>query len=98
MLLLILLWGFTEKSDFFRGGGGTKTKSGQWVGGGGWTVSRLKGEGGLVKKEGVFSLPHFGRQAACHDITKSDNFQTNINFSGSDCIIVEILQKRLSNK
>ena len=65
---------------------------------GGWIVFRVKREGGLVKKEGVFSLPHFGRQAACHDITKSDDSQANINFSESDCIIEEILQKRLSNE
>ena len=44
------------------------------------TVFRIKGKGGLVKKEGVFSLPHFGRQGACHDITKSADSQTNINF------------------
>ena len=48
------------------------------------------------KKEGVFSLPHFGRQGACHDITKSADSQKNINFSENDCIIAEILQKRLS--
>ena len=43
------------------------------VGGGGWgwTVFRIKGEGSVVKKEGVFYLPHFGRQGACHDIIKS---------------------------
>ena len=35
---------------------------------------------------------------ACHDITKSADSQTNINFSENDCIIAEILQKRLSNK
>ena len=56
------------------------------------------GEGDLVKIEGVFSLPHFGRQGACHDITKSADSQTNINFSENDCIIAEILQKRLANK
>ena len=51
------------------------------VGGGrGWTVFRFKGEVSLVKKDRVFSLPHFGRQGACHDITKSADSQTNINF------------------
>ena len=65
---------------------------------GGWTVFRFKGEGGLVKKEGEFSLPHFGRHDACHDITKSADSQTNINFSENDCIIAEILQKRLLNE
>ena len=65
---------------------------------GGWTVFRIKGEGGLIKKNGVFSLPHFGRQGACHDITKSADSQTNINVSENDWIIAEILQKRLLNK
>ena len=48
----------------------TRTKSGQWMGSG-WTVFRFKEGGGLVKKEEVFSLPHFGRHGACHDITES---------------------------
>ena len=52
---------------------------------GGWTVFRFKGVGRLVKKEGVFSLSHFGRQGACHDIAKSADSQTNINFSENDC-------------
>ena len=65
------------------------------LGWGVWTVFRFKGEVGLVKKEGVFSLPYFGRHDACHDITKSADSQTNINFSENDCIIAEILQKRL---
>ena len=65
---------------------------------GGWTVFRIKGEGGLVKKEGVFSLPHFGRQGACHDITKLADSQTNIHFSENEYIIAEIPQKCLSNK
>ena len=68
----------------------------------GWggKFSELRGNGvwGLVKKEGVFSLSHFGRQDACHDITKSADSQININFSENDCIIAEILQQRLSNK
>ena len=64
----------------------------------GWTVFRFKGEGDLLKKEGVFSLSHFGRQGACHDIAKSADSQTNINFSENDCIIAEILQKRLSDE
>ena len=70
------------------------------VGGGGWgwTVFRIKGEGSLVIQERVFSLPHFGREGACHDITKSADSQTDINFSENDCIISEILQNRLSNK
>ena len=63
-----------------------------------WTVFRFKGEGGLVKKGRVFSLPHFGRQGACHDISKSADSQAYINFPGNDCIIAEILQKLLSNK
>ena len=46
----------------------------------------------------MFSLPHFGRQGSCHDITKSADSQTNINFSENDCIIADILQKRLSNE
>ena len=59
--------------------------------------SDLRGKGS-GKKRGVFSLPHFGRQDACHDITKSTDSQTNINFSENDCIIKEILQKLLSNE
>ena len=66
--------------------------------GGGWTVFRFKGEGDLLKKEGVFCLPHFGRQGVCHDIAKSADSQTNINFSENDCIIAEILQKHLSKQ
>ena len=73
--------------------GGAQTK----VGGRGWTVFRFKVEGGLVKKR-VFSLPHFGRQGACHDITESADSQTNINFSENDGIIAEILLKSLSNE
>ena len=59
----------------------------QKVGGGGKVdhFSDLGREGGLVIKEWVFSLPHFGRQGACHNITKSADFQTNINFSKNDC-------------
>ena len=56
------------------------------------------GEGDLVKIEGVFSLPHFGRQGACHDITKSADSKTNIHFSENDCIMAEIRQKRLSKE
>ena len=52
----------------------------------------------MVKKEGVFSLPYFGTEGACHDIIKSADSQTNIKFSENDCIIAEILQKHLSNK
>ena len=33
-------------------------------------------------------------KGACHDITKSADFHTNINLSENDCIIAEILQKR----
>ena len=46
----------------------------------------------------VFYLPHFGRQGACNDITKSADSQTNINFSENECIIAEILQKCLLNE
>ena len=59
-------------------------------GGWGWTVFKIKGEGGLVKKEGVFSHPRFGRQGACHGITKSADSQTNVNCSENDFIIAEI--------
>ena len=55
----------------------------------GLTLFKIKGERGLVQKEGVFSHPHFGRQGACHGITKSADSQTNINFSENDCIIAE---------
>ena len=65
----------------------------QW----GWTVSRINGEGGLVKKKGMFSLLHIGRQGACHEITKSADSQKYTNFSENDCMIAEILQKLLSN-
>ena len=50
MLLLILLWRFSEKSEYFRGAGVHKLKVGGGGGGGGWTVFRFKGEGALVKK------------------------------------------------
>ena len=89
--------GFTEKSNFLRGKGVPDLKvggggdSGGGGGGGSWTVFRFKGEGGLVKKERLFSLTHFGRQGACHDISKSADSQTYINFPGNDCIIAEIL-------
>ena len=53
---------------------------------------------GLIKKEGVFSLPHCGGHGACLDITKSSDSQTNIDFSENDWIIAEILQKHLSNE
>ena len=88
------IMGFTEKSDFFQGGGSTQTKSGLW-GMEVVAVFRFKREDCLVKKEGVFSLLHFGRQGVCHDITKSADSQTNINFSENDCIIAEILQKNV---
>ena len=39
-LILTLLWGFTEKSDFFREG---------------WAVFRIKGEGDWKKRRGVLS-------------------------------------------
>ena len=55
-------------------------------------------ERSLAKEERVFSLPHFGRQGACHDITKPADSQTNVNFSENDCIIAESLQKPLSNQ
>ena len=35
--------------------------------------SDLRGEGGLLKKEGMLSLPHLERQRACHDITNQLN-------------------------
>ena len=57
-------------------------------------VFRFKGEGSLVKKEGVFTLPHFGRQDAWHDIAKSADFQTKKNFSENDCTIAEILHTK----
>ena len=47
----MLLWGFTEKSYFFRGEGVHELKGG----GGFGQFSDLKEEGGLVKKDGVFS-------------------------------------------
>ena len=51
MLLLILLWRLSEKSEYFRGVGVHKLKvGGGGGGGGGRTVFRFKGEGALVKK------------------------------------------------
>ena len=76
--------------------GGTRTKSWWWGREGAWTICRFKGEGGLVKNEGVSSLLYFGREGACHDIVKSAD--SKINFSENDCIIAEILQKHLSDK
>ena len=72
-----------------------QTKSGRW--GGVAQFSKLRGKGS-GKKRMVFSLPHFGRKGVCHDITISADSQTNIKFSENDCIIAEILQKRLSNE
>ena len=86
--------GFTEKSDFLRGEGVHELE----VSSGGFDSFQVWEGSESGKIEGVFSLPHFGRQGACHDITKSADSQTNINFSENDCIIAEILQKRLSNK
>ena len=48
--------------------------------GGGLDIFPIYEERSLAKEERVFSLPHFGRQGACHDITKSADSQTNINF------------------
>ena len=60
------MWGFTEKSDFFREG---------------QAVFRIKGEGrGMEKKRGC-SVSLILEDGACYDdITKSVDFQTNINF------------------
>ena len=43
------------------GGQGIRYTNEKWAVGrdGYWIVLRIKGEGGLVKKDGVFSLPHF---------------------------------------
>ena len=67
------------------------------MGGGGGGLHSFQNKGGrdLVTKSW---FPHFGRQGACHGITKSADSQTNINFSQNDCIIAEILQKGLSNE
>ena len=96
-MLLISLSGFTDNSDYFRREGVLELRV-DGGGGGGGTVFRFKEEGGLVKKDGVFSLPHFIRDGACHDITKSADSQTNISFSENDRIIAETAQKRLSNE
>ena len=85
----------TEKSDFFRGE--ERLRKLKVSGGGVAQFSELRGKGS-GKKKVMFSLPHFGRQGACHDITKSADSQRNINFSENDCIIAEIVQKRLSNE
>ena len=44
------------------------------------------------------SLSHILEDSACYDFTKSADSQATINFSENDCIIAEILQKRLSNE
>ena len=68
---MILLWGFTEKSDFVFFGGEGLHELKVWGGGGEvGQFSDLRGEGSLLKREGVFSPSHFGRQSACDDITK----------------------------
>ena len=70
--------------------------------GGGWggvgQCSDLRGEGRLVKIEGMLSLRHLERQRVCHDITKSAESQTNTNFSDNDCMTAEILPKHLSSE
>ena len=46
-------------------------------------------------------LPRFGRQGACHDITKFGDSQTKKQKQkkpGNDCMTEEILQKRYSNE
>ena len=48
----------------------------------------------MIKREGEFSLPHFGRQDACHDIAKSADFQTKKKFSENDLIFTEILHTK----
>ena len=65
------------------GSGGSKRGLGQF--------SHLRGKG-CGKKKRVFSIPHFERQGACHDISKSADSQTYANFSENNCIIAEILQ------
>ena len=76
-----------------------KLKVSGW-GGGGWGVAQFSElrEKGSGKKKVMFSLPHVGRQGACHDITKSVDSQTNINFSENDCTIAETVQKHLSSE
>ena len=59
--------GFTEKSDFLRGEGLQELE----VSSGGFDSFKVWEGSESGKIEGVFSLPHFGRQGACHDITKS---------------------------
>ena len=59
--------GFTEKSDFLRGEGLQELE----VSSGGFDSFQVWEGSESGKIEGVFSLPHFGRQGACHDITKS---------------------------
>ena len=61
---------------------------------GGLAVFKFKGEGNMIKREGEFSLPHFGRQDACHDIAKSADFQTKKRFSENDLIFTEILHTK----
>ena len=75
-----------------------KAKVGTREGRGFGQFSPLRGKGSLVKTDGVFCLPHFGIQGACHEINKSADYQANLNFSENDCMPAEILQKRLSNE
>ena len=79
MLLILILWGFTEKSDFFRGEGVHKLKVEVGL------FPNLSGKGGGERpgkksggREGL--LPHFERQGACHDITKFEDSQTKGKF------------------
>ena len=84
-------YGGSLKNLIFLGWAGTETKRGRGVG----QFSYLSG--GLVKKMG-YSLPHFGRQGASHDITEPADSQKNIIFSENDCMTAEILEKPLSNE
>ena len=74
---------------FLRGEGVHKLKGRR-----GRQFSDLRGKENLAKKRGC-SVPHFGRQSACHDITEWADSQTNKFFSYNDCMTVEILQKCL---
>ena len=88
---MILLWGFTEKSDFFLGGGATRTKRVGWGVGEVGQFSDLRGEGSLLKRGGVLSLPFWETECMRRRYQTADS-QTNINFSENGCITAEIPQ------
>ena len=63
-----------------------------------WTVFRFKGEGGLVKKGGGSLSLILEERVHAMALPNQLAPKQIINLSENDCIIAEILQKRLSDE